>query len=320
VAERFPEFAFSTSWNFRNSKVGRVLMDEIIELGFRKVELNYRIAEDALETIEPMIVRGELAVESVHNVFPENTDPRFDTDSRLLGYEDEDLRRRAVALAVGSAEFAVRLGAKAVVVHPGIAPEGNGRDGEYDERLKALYREKGPGSPEFRALFDEIVAFRKKVGGPESDRVLKSLEEIAEEIRRRGLPVRIGLENRPICTQMPDFAEMRRFLDALDGSAVGFWFDTGHGAMHRHLGFFDDRTEAWALRDRLVGMHIHDVDGVDDHFAPYEREGLDDYLDLIELSPIRVLELGKKNSAEAVVRGALTLQKKLADRKTGADA
>jgi hypothetical protein len=111
VAERFPEFAFSTSWNFRNSKVGRVLMDEIIELGFRKWSSttgspkrpgNHRTDDRP----------GELAVESVHNVFPENTDPRFDTDSRLLGYEDEDLRRRAVALAVRERRIRGAAGSK----------------------------------------------------------------------------------------------------------------------------------------------------------------------------------------------------------------
>jgi hypothetical protein len=112
---------------------------------------------------------------------------------------------------------------------------------------------------------------------------------------------------------------MRRFLDALDGSAVGFWFDTGHGAMHRHLGFFERPDRSVALRDRLVGMHIHDVDGVDDHFAPYERRA---WTTTWTSSSCRRSGsgIGKKNSAEAVVRGALTLQKKLADRKTGADA
>lgn len=313
----FPDFAFSTSWNFRNSKVGRVLMEEIVSLGFRKVELNYRIGAETLETIEPMVRRGELSVESVHNVFPAEDDQRFDTDSRLLGYEDDGLRRRAVALTVRSAEYAARLGAKAVVVHPGIVPEGGGRDGEYDRRLKALYLERGPASPEYRGLFEEFVRWREAAAGPEADRVLKSLEEIAGEIARRGLPVRIGLENRPICSQMPDFSELRRFLDALDGSAVGLWLDTGHGAMQRNMGFFDDRAEAENLAGRLVGMHIHDADGVDDHFAPYEREGLDGYLGLIERSPIKVLELGKKNSREAVIRGAAALRDKLRSRAGG---
>jgi sugar phosphate isomerase/epimerase len=313
VESRFGEFAFSTSWNFRNSPVGRVLMEEILALGFNKVELNYRITEEALSTIVPMVRSGELVVESVHNVFPATADQRFDTDSRLLGWEDETLRRRAVELAVRSAEFAAELGAKAVVVHPGIVPEGEGRDGEYDTRLKALWTGKGPESPEYRELLAEFRAFRAAAAPAESDRVLRSLEEIAEELERRKLPVRIGLENRPICSQMPDFAELRRFLDALAGSPIGFWFDTGHGAMQRHLGFFDDRAEARSLADRLVGMHIHDVDGVDDHYAPYEREGLDGYLELIDKSPIKVLELGKKNSREAVVRGAEALARRLGE-------
>ncbi|HCM28151.1 MAG TPA: xylose isomerase [Treponema sp.] len=322
MAEGYREFAFSTSWNFRNSGIGRVLMEEIVGLGFRKVELNYKIGAAALETIFPMVERGEIVVESVHNVFPDIKDGRFDTDSRLLGYEDEELRARAVELTVRTVEFAAALGAKTVVVHPGIVPPSAANaanaagGGDYDSRLKALYRERGPDSAEYRSLYAEFRAVREAAAPAEFDRVLRSLEEIAEAVERRKLPVRIGLENRPICSQMPDFSEMKRFLDALEGSAFGFWFDTGHGAMQRHMGFFDDRIEAAALADRLVGMHIHDVDGVDDHFAPYEREGLDDYLELIDRSPVKVLELGKKNMREAVIRGADALIRRLGEYRS----
>lgn len=311
MALSLDEFAFSTSWNFRNSPIGSILMEEILNLGFRKVELNYHITEEALRTIVPMITGGEIKVVSVHNVFPAIADSRFDTDSRFLGYEEESSRRRAVELTVRSAEFAARLGAAAVVVHPGIIPEGSNPPGSYDTRLKELYLKVGPQDTQYRELFDEFVAFRRRMGEAEVDRVLKSLEEIAETLVRRNLPVHICLENRPICSQIPDFIEMRRFLVALAGSPVEFWFDTGHGAIQRHLGFFDDRVEAQALANFLAGIHIHDVDGVDDHFAPYEREGLDTYLDLIDRAPIKVLELGKKNSRETVLRGARALAEAL---------
>ncbi len=351
LAAGLDRFSFSTSWNWRNSPVGRTIIEEIVDLGFRKVELNYQISEEALATIRPMVERGEIEVPSLHNVFPKVPDSRFDTDSRLLGYADPELRKRAVELTVGTVRMASELGARVVVVHPGVLPprsaagtgttgkdpgsglrsrpglglwpdSGAGRYSEsrpveaYDTELKALYsRGLRRGDAEFDAVFREFIEYRDLCAEPELGRIIESLEEVAGFIVRENLDVRLGIENRPMCWQIPDFAQMRRILGALAGAPLGMWFDTGHGAMMRHLGFFDDREEARALLARLEGVHIHDVDGVDDHFAPYSREGLDGYLDLIEAAPIKVLELGKKNSREDVVQGAQRLARALADRR-----
>ncbi len=320
--EAFP-FSFSTSWNFRDSRVGRELMERIIGLGFRSVELNYRISEETLATILPMVDGGEISVSSVHDVFPAVEDERFDTDSRLLGYEDPALRRRAVELGERSVDFAARLGARAVVVHPGAIPmDGGGFAGPsglagaaYDEELKRLCDAEGSGSPALAALRAEFLEYRRRALGGDLRRIADSLGEIASYAASRYPGIRIGIENRPMCHQVPDFAELRFLLGELAGLPVGPWFDTGHGILMRKLGFFDDRAEAAALADRLVGVHIHDVRGTDDHFAPYEGDGLDDYLGLIEAAPIKVLELGRKNSPEAILRGARALAARLESRR-----
>jgi sugar phosphate isomerase/epimerase len=321
MAARFEPFSFSTSWNWRNSVVGSEIVGEILSLGFGRVELNYRISEAMLQTIAPLVERGELIVSSVHNVFPSVDDQRFDTDSRLLGYEDEDLRAQALALGKRSIDFAAALGAGAVVVHPGellSKAEGGFPSGrEYDERLKALYGDKGPDSPEYRGLLAEFKARRAEAGSAELERITRSIGELAEYIAKKGYGLRIGIENRAMCHQIPDFAEMSAILSRLEGAPVGMWFDMGHGGMMRTLGLFDDRVEASRLAGRLVGVHIHDIDGVDDHFAPYSREGLDGYLALIEAAPIKVLELGAKNTREAVLRGTERLQEKLRERRWG---
>lgn len=64
------EFSFSTCWNMRRHSTGDGLLNEIRELGFRRVELNYNVTEAMLVTIEPMIERGEIGISSVHNTFP----------------------------------------------------------------------------------------------------------------------------------------------------------------------------------------------------------------------------------------------------------
>jgi sugar phosphate isomerase/epimerase len=321
-AEEMPEFsdfAFSTSWNWRGSDSGERVIEEILELGFDKVELNYRVTRGMLKTIVPYVERGAIEVPSVHNVFPSIEDSRFDTDSRMLGYRDETLRERAIALTIESIEAGRDVGAKALVVHPGVMPwdecppSPSGFAGiPFDEELKRRWREEGPDSKAYTSLFSEFVEYRRRGTGGELERILASLEKVANYVERKGIRMRIGVENRPMCFQVPNFVEMEYLLDALAGGPIGMWFDTGHGAIQRNMGFFDDRAEASRLADRLVGMHIHDVEGVDDHFAPYMKEGLDPYLDLIRRSPIKVIELGMKNGREDVIAGTRRLLAKIA--------
>ena len=59
----FSNFSFSTSWNWRCGS-GERIVEEILELGFREVELNYRITDRMLEAITPYVDRGTIAVSS----------------------------------------------------------------------------------------------------------------------------------------------------------------------------------------------------------------------------------------------------------------
>lgn len=116
------EYSFSTCWNIKRHSSGAEMIAEIQELGFQQVELNYNVTTEMLKTIEPMIERGMIGISSVHNTFPHTPDPDYGTDSVLLGFDDEVKRQKAIDLLVGSAEYAHRYGAKAVVVHPGEIP------------------------------------------------------------------------------------------------------------------------------------------------------------------------------------------------------
>lgn len=319
MSAEFTGFAFSTSWNWRGTDSGTRVVEEVLALGFDAMELNYKVTREMMKTITPYVEQGRLTVPSVHNVFPFYDDKRFDTDSRLLGYEDEELRLKAVELTIASVDAGHALGAQALVVHPGVVPFRDPTPGpggltgeECDYTMKQLWLNHGPQSPEFLSFRDEFLGFRQKRMGGEMERILKSLETVANHIVQKNIPMRLGLENRPMAFQIPTFTELKTLLDALAGAPVGFWFDTGHGAMMRHMGFFDDTAEAPAFADQLVGMHIHDVVGVDDHWAPYTREGLAPYLELIRRSPVKVIELGVKNQPDDIVAGMRRLKAALA--------
>jgi sugar phosphate isomerase/epimerase len=302
--------SFSTMWNYMKSSNGAELLQQILDLGFQKVELNYRISREMLATMEPLIERGEIAVSSIHNVFPRVDDPAFDTDSLLLGYGDPDLRAESVRLTCQSVDYAQRLGAAAVVIHPGEVPLREER--HYDRMLKQLYREGKKESPEYEGLFREMRDYRAQNAPVHVSLIRQSLEAICDYIAKKNYPVKLGIENRAMCHQIPDFAEAGRLLTELEELPVYFWYDTGHGMVMENMGLFRNLDGALALAEKTIGIHIHDTIGVEDHWAPYIHSNhLDDFLELIAKIPLKVLELGTKNSAADVRKSVAVLCEKL---------
>ena len=309
MVSNFELFSFSTSWNWRHGNNGKKLMDEIKALGFNQVELNYKISKETLETIVPMVEKGEISVSSVHNVFPETKDPDYDTDSLLLGYDDPVKRKRAVELTKGSVDYGAELGAKVVVIHPGEVPVS--KDRHFDVLLKTLYREGNKDSSEYRKLYTEMINYREENSRKYVDYIQESLIEICEYIQKKNYKIKLGIENRAMCHQIPVFSEMEYLLDRLTGLPVYFWYDMGHGMMMSNLGMFN-HLDVYKMKDKIIGVHIHDAIGVDDHWTPYLlSSNIDNYIDLIKDVPVKVLELGVKNQPEDIIKGVEVLDKKV---------
>ncbi len=293
------DLAISTMWNFRKAHSGEELIDQLTELGFSRVELNYQVRAEWLSGIRRRIAEGAIRVSSVHNVFPKTLDKQFDTDSVMLGYEDESLRQQAVELAKGSVEWACVLGAGAVVFHPTEVPLA---PAEYDVPLKKMIAAHQTDSAEFRALQQKMFAARK--AQPYLDRMMKSIDELANYVAKYNLPVKLGMENRAMCHQAPIFSEFDLIADRFSGSPVGLWLDTGHGIMMEEMGL-----QALPLSEKaskmIVGMHIHDAADALDHYAPCTLPGnvLEPYREYIASSPIKVLELSGRLSAGEIVTG-----------------
>lgn len=306
------EYSFSTCWNIKRHTVGSAMLEEIRSLGFRRVELNYNVTKELLTTIEPMIERGEMGVSSVHNTFPYVPDPDYGTDSVLLGFDDEERRKRAIELLLQSAEYAHRYGAEAVVIHPGEVPF----DYNIDEELKRLYREQGPDSEAYGRLWAEMLERREALAGHYAARIIRSLAEVCEESVKRGYKVQFGIETRSRCYQMPTLQEADRIIDALAGAPLGLWYDIGHGMMMGRMGLYDNVREVRQMVDKVVGVHIHETIGLSDHWCPYvhsgDREYFDAFLPVIAAAPIKVYELKAACKPEEIEASHRILLEKLA--------
>ena len=293
------DLAISTMWNFRKAHSGEELIDQLTALGFSRVELNYQVRTEWISGIRRRIDEGAIKVSSVHNVFPKTLDKKFDTDSVMLGYEDESLRQQAVELAKGSVEWACVLGAGAVVFHPTEVPMS---PDEFDVPLKALIKAHQTDTEEYRALHAKMLAARQSQ--PYLDRMMKSIDELATYVVQHDLPVRLGMENRAMCHQCPIYSEFDMIADRFAGGPVGIWLDTGHAIMMEEMGL-QQLPLSKKVADMIVGMHIHDAVDALDHYAPctLPDDVLAPYREYIVNSPIKVLELSGRLSAEEIITG-----------------
>ncbi|WP_248926927.1 sugar phosphate isomerase/epimerase family protein [Paenibacillus hamazuiensis] len=284
------EYSFSTCWNIKRHDTGRGMIEEIRQLGFRRVELNYNVTHEFLSTIEPMIEQGEIGVSSVHNTFPHIADPDYGTDSVLLGFDDEEKRQRAIELLCGSIDYAHRYGAEAVVVHPGEVPF----DINIDSLLKKIYREMGKDSPEYKQLWNEMLARREALSPHYTSRIRESLEQVSEYIARKGYKVVVGIETRSRCYQMPTPQEAKTIIDGLKGAPVYLWYDFGHAMMMDRMGLYDSVKDAHELKAYIYGLHIHETLELSDHYCPYvhsKTDVFDGFLDIVRDAPLKVYEL-----------------------------
>ncbi|NMO94717.1 sugar phosphate isomerase/epimerase family protein [Paenibacillus lemnae] len=304
-------YSFSTMWNLRRHQSGKDMINEIKGLGFAQVELNYNVTEELLADIRPMVDQGDIIVSSVHNVFPFIADRDYDTDSVMLGFDDPIKRQKAVDLLKKSADYADSLGAKAVVVHPGEVPF----DDNIDAILKKLWVEKGRESKEYQTLWGEMLARRNELAPIHVTRIRESLEDVCSYIEQKGYDVRIGIETRSRCNQIPTLQEANQIITELGGDRVGIWYDIGHGTMMGRMGLYDNEQEILELKDKVLGVHIHETVGIVDHWCPYihseDLEGFDVFLPVIAAAPIKVYELRAPCEAQQIERSYQIMKGKM---------
>jgi sugar phosphate isomerase/epimerase len=105
--------------------------------------------------------------------------------------------------------------------------------------------------------------------------------------------------------------EMAELLDEVSEHLAGYWHDVGHAEVQQQLGF--SFHEEWLLRfkDRMVGIHLHDIHGISDHHAP--GKGNMNWKMIAKYLPqgiVKVCEIGEWNDEEQMQGVVKFLQKK----------
>ena len=269
-------------------------------MGFQRFELSAVVTPAMLDGFRP----GEAVITSLHYPCP-RVPFLSPSDDAYLSSSDEARRLKAVEKAWRTIDTAVLVGAKAVVLHLGQVEEAR----QAQERLRELFRQGRKGTPEYQEALRQFIAIRRITGTPHFQAARRSLEEIAAYAAKKGIV--LGLETRYYPHEIPDFREMESLLRDFDPHVVGYWHDTGHAQAQENLGLTPHEEWLKAFSPRMVGIHLHDIVGLQDHRPPgmgeMDFEMIAHYL---SEGVIRTCEISSSFSPEEVMAGVAFLHRK----------
>ena len=172
-----------------------------------------------------------------------------------------DERNEAIRRTVRTMELAVELEVPIVVLNLGEVDT-------YDRTylLRDLY---DYGEREFEAFSEKVTEateWRKRKQAKHRDAVLRSLDELNERALRMHL--HIAVENRPRYYQIPNFDEVGLFFEEFYGSPMRYWHDVAHAALQECLGLCRAHTWLEAYAEHLIGVNLHDLQGLEAYHPP----------------------------------------------------
>jgi sugar phosphate isomerase/epimerase len=284
--------SLSTMWAIRNFPTLTDFFEAAERSGFAGVELNHQIDSAMLRAVQ----LNDYKISSVHEPCPADI-PTEQLKERdwLISSPDEACRVHGVEAIKRSIDLAQSLSLPVIVVHCGMVST----DMTIEKKLRRLFESGKTDTNEYRVIKQTLIESRTRLIGPRFEAVKKSLGELFEYAGR--LRIRLGLENRYHYFDIPNPDEMGELLALAGPDRLGFVYDVGHAQALDRLGFFSH--EEWLQRysSRIIEVHLHDVKGINDHFAPGLGEvDFDMVASYLPEDAIRTFELQVVNTPEQV--------------------
>lgn len=282
----------STCWWENRMFNGDEIIDDILDLGLTGVELEYRIEKSLYEQMR-LRLKTDLKVLSIHNFFPrpqERPKAKASGDLFLLSSTDNDERSMAVKLTIKTIEHANDLEVEPVILHLGRVDMINPTEG-----FRKFYEEGKIRKDKGEIFFTEQRRVRNSQCRKNLDAVLFSLDKLNHEAERNG--IYLCIENRYHFNEIPSFDEIGEILREFDGGRIRYWHDAGHAIVQENLGICKQKKLLDAYAEMLVGIHLHDVRGLEDHLAPGQGEAdLKEVISMLKTHHIKILEINTKRA------------------------
>ncbi len=298
--------SLSTCWCSARHTDGYAMVEEMVGLGFKRIELSHGIRISLVPGILEAVREGMVAITSLHNFCPLPNSVQ-QAAPNLYQPSAGDERERALwhRYTEQTLDFAVKVGALRVVLHSGSTWFFLGSP---EERLK-LWVDTSELEPEALATSEvftkerdrALKKIRRKAERKALPRIREAFEAVLPLAKERGLT--LCLENREGLEELPLDEAYASFIEALpEPECVAAWHDTGHAKAKELFGLLEHRSFLETIADRLAGFHLHDVDpSGKDHQVP--GTGIVDFemvSEFVRPEHVLVLELSPRLEPDAV--------------------
>ena len=286
-------YSLSTMWAQQERFADMHEFARITEsLGYDAIEVSH---STPTEQFERLLDGSGATISSIHAPAPlVKTDGKRNSSLNLAALDDE--RDTAIEFTKGTIDHAANAGAGYVVVHlGGITSKMLGSELKQRRLFDSGTRE----GPEADALRRETLERRAEQVTPWFEKARESLAVLAAYAKERG--VAIGLENRLHYHEFPLPQEALELCADYPAELVGYWHDVGHAEVQARLGYVDKRAWLDTNKERTLGCHLHDVDGLGDHRAPGNGDVEWDYIaEGLPAGALRVFEINQRQPDEDV--------------------
>ena len=257
------EFALTTRWNAGRHTSGEAMLQEILELGFTRVELGYDLRADLVAGAQRFVASGAIKVDSLHNFCPlpvgvVKATPEIFT----FAATDSEVRAAAVKHTEKTIRFAAEIGARCVVAHAGYVDIPKLTDDLLD-----LYKDGGTGSAAYEKTRQKLLDSREKNVARHLGWLRQGLDKLLPLLDETG--VTLALELLPWWETIPTEMEMQTLLQAYNTPRLRCWCDVGHMQIRQNLMQVNARRWLERLQPLVAGYHLHDAQPpARDHLMP----------------------------------------------------
>ncbi len=287
------------------------MLTALKNLNISGIELSYRITEDFFYKMKGPLKQSGLNVVSIHNYFPipsAGSGSKGSGDLFLLSSPEDEERQTAIRYTTRSIEHAADLRAAAVVLHCGRV--------EMNHEMQEFYQYANSNRLDSEAAQLFIrgkLKERDRLKPQHMDSLLTSLDCLVSVAEKKG--VLLGLENRYHYHELPGPDDFRIIFDTFKGAPIGYWHDTGHAHANETLGLIPKGSLLQICADQLIGIHLHDAVGLDDHIPPGSGEiDFKALMHFLKSDTIKVIELKPGIPVPEVIKGIQVIRDVLSGR------